>query len=56
MRFVRDQVFASPSAAAAVVTGRQANGRVEWKMQGSGVSFGDWQAQGIDQLGREGPS
>jgi hypothetical protein len=49
MRFARDQVFASPSAAAAVVVGRTANGRNDWKMQGSGVSFGDWQAQGIDQ-------
>ena len=54
MRFARDQVFASPSAAAAVVVGRTANGRIDWKVQGSGVSFGSWQAQGIDQVGREG--
>ena len=47
MRFARDQVFASPSAAAAVVVGRTANGRNDWKIQGSGVSFGDWQVQGI---------
>jgi len=40
MRFVRDQV--SASAAAAVITGRQANGRVDWKIQGSGISFGSW--------------
>jgi hypothetical protein len=53
MRFARDQVFASPSAAAAVVTGRQANGRVEWKIQGSGLSFGGWQDQGIDQAAEE---
>ena len=33
MRFARDQVFASPSAAAAVITGRQANGRVDWKAE-----------------------
>ena len=46
MRFARDQVFASPSAAAAVVVGRTANGRNDWKIQGSGVSYGDWQAQG----------
>jgi Domain of unknown function (DUF4357) len=50
MRFARDQVFASPSAAAAVVTGRQANGRVEWKVDGSAITFGDWQTQGIEQL------
>jgi Domain of unknown function (DUF4357) len=54
MRFARDQVFASPSAAAAVVVGHTANGRCDWKIQGSGVSYGDWQAQGIDQVAREG--
>jgi Domain of unknown function (DUF4357) len=53
MRFARDQVFASPSAAAAVVVGRTANGRNDWKIRGSGVSFGDWQAQGIDQAPRD---
>lgn len=54
MRFARDQVFASPSAAAAVVVGRTANGRNDWKIQGSGLSFGDWQAEGIDQAPRNG--
>ena len=54
MRFARNQVFASASAAAAVVVGRPANGRHDWKIQGSGVSYGDWQAQGIDQAAREG--
>ncbi len=49
MRFARNQVFASPSAAAAVVVGRTANGRNDWKLQGSGVTFGTWQAQGIEQ-------
>jgi Domain of unknown function (DUF4357) len=49
MRFARDQVFASPSAAAAVIIGRQANGRVEWKAEGSGISFGSWEDRGIDQ-------
>lgn len=53
LRFARDQVFASPSAASAVVVGRTANGRNEWKIQGSGVSFGDWQAQGSDQAPRD---
>ena len=53
MRFVHDQVFASPSAAAAVVTGRQSNGRVEWKIEGSAITFGDWQTQGIEQLLKE---
>jgi hypothetical protein len=49
MRFARDHVFASPSAAAAVVVGRSANGRNDWKVQGSGVSYGSWQIQGLEQ-------
>lgn len=48
MRFVHDEVFASPSAAAAVVLGRSANGRNEWKAVGSRVSFGDWQTHLIE--------
>ena len=48
-RFTRNQVFASPSAAAAVVAGRSANGRVEWKVQGTGVSYGSWQSEGVDR-------
>ena len=54
MRFARDQVFASPSAAAAaVVVGRAANGRTDWKIQGTGVSYGNWQARGIDPTATE---
>lgn len=49
MRFTRDQVFASPSAAAAVVSGRTSNGRSEWKVQGTAVSYGSWQTQNIDE-------
>ncbi len=54
MRFTGDQVFASPSAAAAVVAGQTPNGRNDWKVQGSGVSFGDWQTQRIEQTARQG--
>ena len=53
MRFAHDQVFASPSAAAAAVVGRTANGRHDWKVQGTGISYGSWQIQGIDQAARE---
>jgi hypothetical protein len=48
-RFTRNQVFASPSAAAATVTGRSANGRVEWKVQGTGLSYSSWQSEGVDR-------
>ena len=47
--FTRNQVFASPSAAAAVVASRSANGRVEWKVQGSGISYGSWQSEVVDR-------
>jgi hypothetical protein len=30
-RFTQDYAFSSPSTAAAVVLGRSANGRIEWK-------------------------
>ncbi|PTL89168.1 DUF4357 domain-containing protein [Halomonas litopenaei] len=38
-----DQSFSSPSAAAAVVSGRSANGRISWKAEGSGMTYGEWQ-------------
>lgn len=46
-RLVQDIVFASPSAAAAVVSGRAANGRTSWIDVESGITFGDWQSRGI---------
>ena len=53
LRFARDQVFSSPSAAAAVVVGRAANGRNDWKIQDTGVSYGNWQARGIDPTAKD---
>lgn len=46
-RFTQDVVFASPSAAAAVVAGRSANGRTSWVDADSGTNFGEWQSRGI---------
>ena len=46
--FERDQVFASPSAAAAVVLGRASNGRKEWTETESQLSYGDWQVQSLE--------
>lgn len=48
MVFTRDSVFASPSAAAAVVFGRKSNGRKNWKADHLGISFGEWQTQLLD--------
>ena len=46
--FARNQVFASPSAASAIVSGRNSNGRVEWKVQSTGLAYGVWQNQEIE--------
>lgn len=43
-RFMQDYAFSSPSAAAAVILGRSANGRVEWK-DGKGRTLKELQAQ-----------
>jgi hypothetical protein len=47
--FSNDHVFASPSAAAAVVAGRAANGRVEWKAPELGLTYGAWQARELEK-------
>lgn len=48
-RFTQDVVFSSPSAAAAVVAGRSANGRTSWIDSSSGINFGEWQSRGIGE-------
>lgn len=47
--FVEDYAFSSPSAAAAVVAGRPANGRTHWIMDGSKKTYGEWQADLVTQ-------
>jgi hypothetical protein len=51
--FTHNQVLASPSAAAAVVTGRSANGRNEWVTAEGHFTYGDWQQQGVDDALKE---
>lgn len=46
-RFSTDYAFSSPSAAAAVVTGRSANGREQWKVEGSSQTYAGWQDQQV---------
>lgn len=41
--FSRDFAFSSPSAAAAVVLDRNANGRSEWKTVAEGLTYHQWQ-------------
>ncbi|NAZ38140.1 GIY-YIG nuclease family protein [Rubellimicrobium sp. CFH 75288] len=42
-RFTTDYAFTSPSAAAAVLQGRSANGQIEWRMKGSSQTYGEWE-------------
>jgi hypothetical protein len=43
-KFASSYAFKSPSAAAAVIYGRAANGQVEWKLRGTGATYRDWEA------------
>jgi hypothetical protein len=43
-RFTDDVEFSSPSAAAAVILDRNSNGRYEWKVAGSKITYDQWQA------------
>lgn len=47
-RFTKDYAFASPSAAAAVVSGRSTNGREQWKLESTGQSYATWQNQQLN--------
>lgn len=53
LRFAHDQVFASPSPAGAVIVGRAANGRTIWKVQETGINYGTWQNQGVEEAAGE---
>ncbi|NKM66634.1 GIY-YIG nuclease family protein [Rhizobium laguerreae] len=50
-RFTQNFAFASPSAAGAVVNGRPTNGTIEWKVEGSGKTYKDWEAERLGQAG-----
>jgi hypothetical protein len=41
-------IFSSPSYAASIVTGSQQNGRIEWKVEGKQIPYGEWQEQQIN--------
>lgn len=47
--FTEDVAFNSPSAAAAVINGGNANGRTEWKIMDGGLTYGEWQEQKVEQ-------
>lgn len=45
--FTQDYGFSSVSAAAAVVSGRTANGRMHWVVEGTDQSYGQWAAEQV---------
>ncbi len=45
----KNYAFSKPSAAAAVITGRASNGRVEWKLKGTSKTYADWEAEQIEK-------
>jgi hypothetical protein len=47
-RFTVPYSFGSPSAAAAVVLDRNANGRTEWKVQGTKRTYADWKIAQVE--------
>lgn len=50
MVFAEDYVFSSPSAAAAVIYGRSANGRLVWTVKDTGQTYAAWQDQQLNGL------
>ncbi|MFC4862330.1 GIY-YIG nuclease family protein [Pseudomonas sp. MAHUQ-62] len=51
LTFSDDYAFSSPSAAAAVVCGRAANGRTSWLVEGSGETYAAWQDRQLNGSG-----
>jgi hypothetical protein len=47
--FTKSYAFESPSAAAAVVLGRNANGTTEWMLVGTGQTYKEWEAAQLAQ-------
>jgi len=47
--FSSDYAFSSVSAAAAIVLGTSANGRVEWKLKGTDTTYAEWEAAQLAQ-------
>ena len=48
LKFAEDVAFGSPSAAATTVLGRNANGRLEWKIESTGQTYHDWEQSKLE--------
>lgn len=51
--FSKAHVFKSPSAAAAVISGRATNGRTTWRERGAGLTYAEWQERAAGAVGTE---
>jgi len=49
-QFSDDYAFDSPSAAAAVIYGRNANGRLSWLVEGTNQTYANWQDQQLERV------
>jgi hypothetical protein len=47
--FTKDFAFSAPSAAAAVLFGRAANGRTSWVLKGTTMTFANWEEEQIQK-------
>ena len=47
--FAENCLFQSPSAAAAVINGRPANGTIEWKLASTGETYKEWEARELTE-------
>lgn len=50
LEFALDYGFSSPSAAASIVAGRASNGRTNWQIESTGISYADWQNQQVNAV------
>lgn len=55
LEFAEDVPFKSPSAAAAVVAGAARNGRLKWRVEGTGQTYADWQEERLQKAADELP-
>ena len=51
--FTKDYAFSAPSAAAAMVAGRNANGRLHWTVQGTNKTYGEWQDEQVTKAAEQ---
>lgn len=51
--FAKSYAFRSPSAAAAVVLGRNSNGTTKWKLESTGETYKEWEARQLAQAPAE---